>query len=663
VTSRGPSLFVAYSGMSGGAGRFLVDVVSALPDPVVVACPAGDLERACRQRGVPVVELRERPLALRRGARARAAAGVALAGHAREIRRLVRELEPALLFTWGMRPALAAAAGLPRARARPPWLARHHDFVPGPAIGAALRRALAQADGVLVNSQAVRDDLRLGRPVDVIPPGVDLKRFTPAEAADRDGVLWLGAIVAWKRPELALEIASRMPGLALRLAGRPVDSEGERLVEQLTARAARPDLAGRIDLAGQVDSATALRTARALLHTADREPFGIALAEALASGVPVVAPDAGGPAEIVDESCGRLFPPGDADRAAAALGDVLEDGTALAAGARRRAEQCFDVEVACERIAELVAHHRAAPDTTERAGAGLALVTVTHDSASELSTLLTSAARHLPDAELVVVDSGSSDDSLEVARRHGARTIELENVGYGTAANAGVAAVTRPVTVVLNPDVELLDSSLGVVADELARPNSPERLLVPAVVLPDGSRQDVAQHEPATLRLAVAALLPPAALPGRVRPVLDPWRARAPRRAGWPVGACIAGRTETLRRLGPFDQDIFLYAEDLDLGLRAADAGVETWFWPAARVLHSRAHSTGRAFGGEPFELLARRRRAVMAARRGPARARIDDLVQAVTFADRIVLKAVTGRDTARERRQLAALRAARRPA
>jgi GT2 family glycosyltransferase len=127
------------------------------------------------------------------------------------------------------------------------------------------------------------------------------------------------------------------------------------------------------------------------------------------------------------------------------------------------------------------------------------------------------------------------------------------------------------------------------------------------------------------------------------------------------VGACIAGATETLRALGPFDPEIFLYAEDLDLGLRAADAGIETWFWPTARVLHKRAHSTRRAFGGEPLDLLARRRREVLERRRGAGRVRLDDLLQAVTFADRLVLKTLAGRDTARERRLLAALRAARR--
>ena len=659
MSSRGPSLFVAYSGKSGGAGRFLADIVAALPDPAVVACPPGDLARACRERGVPVVELRERPLAIRGGLGTGATATAALAGHAREIRRLVHELEPALLFTWGMRSALAAGAGLPRGGARPPWLARHHDFVPGRVIGVALRRALARADAVVVNSRAVEDDLRLGRPVEVIPPGVELSRFAPTTEADRNGVLWLGAIVDWKRPELALEIAARTADVTLRVAGAPIDVDGERLVEQLSARAARADLAGRVDLVGAVEPAEALRTTRVLLHTADREPFGIALAEALASGVPVVAPAAGGPAEIVDESCGRLFPPGDVDAAASALGEALEDWSGLAEGARSRAEERFDLELARGRFAELIARHRSVSDRST--GTKLALVTVTHDSATALDRLLTSAERHLPGAQVVVADSGSTDDSLAVARRHGAETIELDNVGYGAAANAGVAAVTRPVTIVLKPDVELLDSSLAALADELGQPGAPERLVVPAVVLPDGSRQDVAQHEPATVPLAVAALVPPALLPRRLRPALDPWRAHSPRRAGWPVGACIAARTKTLRQLGPFDPEIFLYAEDLDLGLRATDAGVETWFWPEARVLHARAHTTARAFGGEPVELLARRRRAVITARRGPGRARIDYAVQAVTFANRIALKTLARRDTARERRQLAALRAARR--
>lgn len=297
----------------------------------------------------------------------------------------------------------------------------------------------------------------------------------------------------------------------------------------------------------------------------------------------------------------------------------------------------------------------------EGAGEGIALVTVTHNSEADLAALLESVRRHLPRARVVVVDSGSSDASAERARAWPGRAevLELrENVGFGRANNAGLAEVEEPVTVLLNPDVELLDGSLADLAAQ-AR-GGRERLLAPLVLLPGGSRQDSVQHEPARAPLFVSALIPAVALPVGLRSRVEPWRAERPRRVGWAVGCCLAARTETLRRLGPFDEHAFLYAEDLDLGLRAADHGIDTWFWPAARVLHKRAHSSAPAFGGEAFELLARRRREVVAERRGPRRARLDDLQQALTFYDRIALKALLRRPAERERSQLAALRRAR---
>jgi len=294
----------------------------------------------------------------------------------------------------------------------------------------------------------------------------------------------------------------------------------------------------------------------------------------------------------------------------------------------------------------------------------MALVTVTHDSEAELRLLLESVSRHLPGAQVVVVDSGSSDGSLAAARDWpgGAELLDMgANVGFGRAVNAGLERVARPVTVVVNPDVELLDGSLAELAREAARDGRPERILAPEVVLPDGSRQDSAHLEPGAGLLALQALVPPGALPPALRRRVEPWRSDEPRRVGWAIGCCLAAPTETLRRLGPFDEGIFLYGEDLDLCLRASEAGVETWFWPGARVRHAAAHATERAFGGEAFELLARQRREVVRRRRGAARARLDDWLLLATYCNRIALKTLLRRDTGVERRRLAALRAARR--
>jgi GT2 family glycosyltransferase len=104
-----------------------------------------------------------------------------------------------------------------------------------------------------------------------------------------------------------------------------------------------------------------------------------------------------------------------------------------------------------------------------------------------------------------------------------------------------------------------------------------------------------------------------------------------------------------------------MYGEDLELGLRAGVAGVATWFWPRARVVHTGAHATAGAFGGEDFARLARTRHAAIAIARGERAAGRDDVAQALTFASRAAVKRLLGRGGERELRQLAAVRALRR--
>ena len=335
-----------------------------------------------------------------------------------------------------------------------------------------------------------------------------------------------------------------------------------------------------------------LARASCLLHCAEREPFGLAVAEALACGRPAIVPDSGGPAEIVDDRCGVRYPPGNSDAAGHALLEVLADPNRtrrMGERGRARARELFSPESTRGRFLDVAAPHIRKREPVRPPG-GLALVTVTHNSARDLQLLLASAARHLPDARAIVVDCASEDDTVSIARRAAASTVVAlaDNVGFGRACNRGLGEVTEEVTALVNPDVELVDDSLLALAAEAARTDRPDRLLAPLVLSPDGSAQDSVHPPPLSAADLAGAVIPPAALPGRLGALLAPWRSRVPREVGWAVGCALIARTETLRSIGPFDERIFLYAEDLDLGLAAARQGVPTWFWPASRVLHRR---------------------------------------------------------------------------
>jgi N-acetylglucosaminyl-diphospho-decaprenol L-rhamnosyltransferase len=287
------------------------------------------------------------------------------------------------------------------------------------------------------------------------------------------------------------------------------------------------------------------------------------------------------------------------------------------------------------------------------------VVMVLHDSAGPLPALLGSLARHAPAAQVVVVDTASRDDGPALARDAGAEVLALgANPGFGAASNAGVARARHPVTVLLNPDCELLDDGLVALA---AAARARAALWAPRLLNPDGSPQRSAHPLPGTLGALLAAPLHPPAAPRALRHRIEPWRASRPRTVGWAIAACVAAQTGVLGALGPFDARQFLFYEDMDLCLRARAAGIPTILEPAVRVRHVGAHATRRAYGGEPFDLLAARRHAVVARNRGLRAAGLDDAAQMLTFATRTLGHALTGGDSRRPAAQLAAAaRAAR---
>lgn len=263
------------------------------------------------------------------------------------------------------------------------------------------------------------------------------------------------------------------------------------------------------------------------------------------------------------------------------------------------------------------------------------IVVVTWNSEEELGPLLASVDEHIgPEVEVVVVDNGSADGTVDVARSYPGLVTVLatgENLGFGQGNNVGVEEATTDVVVMLNPDTYLVDSSLRDLA-ELARSR---RILVgPRMLNADGSVQPSASVMPGSPAAVLNAVVPVGVLPAGLAEFVQPWRTAAMSRVGWLTGACVAARRDLLLELGPFDPRIHLYSEDLDLGLRAADAGITSFIAPdVAQVVHLGDRSSGKAFSDRGLWLSASNRRLVVHERRGELIGWLDFVLEVVGHA------------------------------
>ena len=233
----------------------------------------------------------------------------------------------------------------------------------------------------------------------------------------------------------------------------------------------------------------------------------------------------------------------------------------------------------------------------EPVGAGLpAVVVVSHDTRDEalacLRSALAAGAR-----ELVLVDSGSRDGTGEAVRAAcpGVRVLELANVGFGRAANAGIAVTTRPVAVVANADVRFDGDSLRILHERLLADDA-LAAVGPAVVYPDGTHQASARRLPdlptAIGHALLARFVPANRYTRRYRQLdADP---RLPRDVDWLSGCALALRRSAFDAVGGFDPGYFLYVEDVDLCVRLQTAGWRLRYEPAARVTHRVGASTSQ---------------------------------------------------------------------
>ena len=136
------------------------------------------------------------------------------------------------------------------------------------------------------------------------------------------------------------------------------------------------------------------------------------------------------------------------------------------------------------------------------------MVVVTHNSARELPALLDSIDRHLdPRPQVIVVDAASDDGTTEAAAAGRRWWPWTRTRASARRATPGWSAPTADVTVLLNPDVELLDDGLALLA-AIAR--SRRVLAAPRLLNADRTVQRSAHPRPGRLRRAAPGAGAPA---------------------------------------------------------------------------------------------------------------------------------------------------------
>ena len=297
----------------------------------------------------------------------------------RALARLLEQERPDLLLNWMPKTHLYGAAAAVLARRadrvvwwqhtvpRPDWLDRLATLLPTRAIGCSSNR-----------SAAAQSMLRPARRVFVVHPGVEVpvlssdadRRALRDELAiprGRSLVGMVGRLEPGKRHDRFLDVvnALRVRGLDVHglMVGGPLPGSSRDAVSSLGNEVRRRSLTDVVTLTGPVaDARPLIELMDVVVSVASVEAFGIALVEAMAFGIPVVAIAAGGPEEIIESGASGILVPPNVDEIADAVQRILTDDRLrrrLSTGARGRFLSTFtaprmarDIEAA---MAELCA--------------------------------------------------------------------------------------------------------------------------------------------------------------------------------------------------------------------------------------------------------------------------------------------------------------------
>lgn len=192
------------------------------------------------------------------------------------------------------------------------------------------------------------------------------------------------------------------------------------------------------------------------------------------------------------------------------------------------------------------------------------------------------------DFDILVVDNGSGDGSLEVLQQEytEARVISLqENTGFCYAVNLGIEESKTPYVILLNNDTIVKSGFVKALVDALEEKEDIFSVSAQMLSMQDENIIDDAGDGYCILGWAYArGKGRPAELYGKRKEIFSA------------CGGAAIYRKRILEEIGYFDENHFAYLEDVDIGYRARIYGYRNLYEPAAKVIHAGSATSGSRY-------------------------------------------------------------------
>lgn len=227
------------------------------------------------------------------------------------------------------------------------------------------------------------------------------------------------------------------------------------------------------------------------------------------------------------------------------------------------------------------------------------VVIVEYFSGDHLIACLDSLNRQTLKPESVFVVINGIEDKFRKMMEKDFPDVELidpkSNLGYSKAANLGISNTSSDIVLTLNPDTVLKDDAAEVACEYISS-NENVGTVGPRIYESNGDIYPSAREEPKVIdaigHALLGAFLPNNRFTKRYKNAdVDP---EVNREVGWLSGAAIFIRRTALDEIGGWDEDYFMYCEDIDLGRKMQMNRWKNVYVPASQITHVQGVSTSR---------------------------------------------------------------------